>query len=99
MIKRIALMACTAAFAAADALFGYIGHPLLFTAHYVAPVGHVVHVAPVRHGYGIINAVNSKPIHDIVHGTYDGADFCNSASEEDFVQTFGNVVEHTQKVD
>merc|ERR1719233_578834 len=105
MIKRIALMACTAAFAAADALFGYIGHPLLFTAHYVAPVRHVVHVAPVRHGYGIINAVNSKPIHDIVpsvvhvvHGTYDGADFCNSANEEEFMLTFGNVVEHTQKV-
>merc|ERR1719347_1820496 len=27
-----------------------------------------------------------------------GAEFCNSSSQEEFVQIFGNVVEHTQKV-
>merc|ERR1712013_507394 len=66
---RIALLACTAALAAAeaDALYGIAGHHLGYgvghvgyAAHHVAPVHHAVHV---HHGYGISNVANTVGIH------------------------------------
>merc|ERR1712203_255182 len=83
---RIALLACTAALAAADAdaLYGIAGHHLGYgvghvgyAAHHVAPVHHAV---PVHHGYGISNVANTVGIHGVapaaipaVHGAYAGA--------------------------
>merc|ERR1712098_253100 len=78
---RIALLACTAALAAAeaDALYGIAGHHLGYgvghvgyAAHHVAPVHHAVHAVPVHHGYGISNVANTVGIHG-VHGAYAGA--------------------------
>merc|ERR1711942_411531 len=69
---RIALLACTAALAAAeaDALYGIAGHHLGYgvghvgyAAHHVAPVHHAVHAVPVHHGYGISNVANTVGIH------------------------------------
>merc|ERR1712058_114785 len=86
---RIALLACTAALAAAeaDALYGIAGHHLGYgvghvgyAAHHVAPVHHAVHAVPVHHGYGISNVANTVGIHGAapaaipaVHGAYAGA--------------------------
>merc|ERR1712007_396540 len=86
---RIALLACTAALAAADAdaLYGIAGHHLGYgvghvgyAAHHVAPVHHAVHAVPVQHGYGISNVANTVGIHGAapaaipaVHGAYAGA--------------------------
>merc|ERR1712113_1115370 len=86
---RIALLACTAALAAADAdaLYGITGHHLGYgvghvgyAAHHVAPVHHAVHAVPVHHGYGISNVANTVGIHGVapaaipaVHGAYAGA--------------------------
>merc|ERR1711942_293131 len=86
---RIALLACTAALAAAeaDALYGIAGHHLGYgvghvgyAAHHVAPVHHAVHAVPVHHGYGISNIANTGGIHGAapaaipaVHGAYAGA--------------------------
>merc|ERR1712168_1601378 len=86
---RIALLACTAAFATADAdaLYGIAGHHLGYgvghvgyAAHHVAPVHHAVHAVPVHHGYGISNVANTVGIHGVapaaipaVHGAYAGA--------------------------
>merc|ERR1719430_2478792 len=62
---RIALLACTAALAAADAdaLYGIAGHAV-----------------PVHHGYGISNVANTVGIHGVApaaipagHGAYAGA--------------------------
>merc|ERR1712098_1011259 len=71
---RIALLACTAALAAADAdaLYGYAGHHLGhlgYAGHHVvhaAPVHHAVHAVhavPVHHGYGVTNVANTVGIH------------------------------------
>merc|ERR1712055_1102673 len=86
---RIALLACTAALAAADAdaLYSIAGHHLGYgvghvgyAAHHVAPVHHAVHAVPVHHGYGISNVANTVGIHGVapaaipaVHGAYAGA--------------------------
>merc|ERR1712226_849994 len=84
---RIALLACTAAAADADALYGIAGHHLGYgvghvgyAAHHVAPVHHAVHAVPVHHGYGISNLANTVGIHGVapaaipaVHGAYAGA--------------------------
>merc|ERR1712126_611632 len=76
---RIALLACTAALAAADAdaLYGYAGHHL---GHLGYAGHHVVHAAPVHHGYGVTNVANTVGIHGAppaaipaVHGAYAGA--------------------------
>merc|ERR1711942_481997 len=73
---RIALLACTAALAAAeaDALYGIAGHHLGYGVH------HAVHAVPVHHGYGISNVANTVGIHGVapaaipaVHGAYAGA--------------------------
>merc|ERR1712002_1260664 len=58
---RIALLACTAALAAADAdaLYGYAGHHLGYAGH------HVVHAAPVHHA---VHAVHAVPVHHAVQG-------------------------------
>merc|ERR1719290_127995 len=78
---RIALLACTAALAAADAdaLYGYAGHHIV----HAAPVHHAVHAVhavPVHHGYGVTNVANTVGIHGAapaaipaVHGAYAGA--------------------------
>merc|ERR1711970_1599757 len=86
---RIALLACTAALAAADAdaLYGITGHHLGYgvghvgyAAHHVAPVHHAVHAVPVHRGYGISNVANTVCIHVFspaaipsVHCAYAGA--------------------------
>merc|ERR1712098_973755 len=86
---RIALLACTAALAAADAdaLYGYAGHHLGhlgYAGHHVvhaAPVHHAVHAVPVHHAvHGVINVANTVGIHGAapaaipaVHGAYAGA--------------------------
>merc|ERR1712112_310233 len=79
---RIALLACTAALAAAeaDALYGIAGHHLGYGVGHVAPVHHAVHAVPVHHGYGISNVANTVGIHGAapaaipaVHGAYAGA--------------------------
>merc|ERR1712121_116445 len=85
---RIALLACTAALAAADAdaLYGYAGHHLGYAGHHIvhaAPVHHAVHAVhavPVHHGYGVTNVANTVGIHGAapaaipaVHGAYAGA--------------------------
>merc|ERR1719233_620142 len=76
---RIALLACTAALAAADAdaLYGIAGHHLGYG---VGHVGYAVHHVAVHHGYGISNVVNTVGIHGVapaaipaVHGAYAGA--------------------------
>merc|ERR1711962_895875 len=77
---RIALLACTAALAAADAdaLYGIAGHHLGYGVGHVGYAAH--HVAPVHHGYGISNVANTVGIHGVapaaipaVHGAYAGA--------------------------
>merc|ERR1712058_91876 len=86
---RIALLACTAALAAADAdaLYGYAGHHLGhlgYAGHHVvhaAPVHHAVHAVPVHHAVqGVTNVANTVGIHGVapaaipaVHGAYAGA--------------------------
>merc|ERR1712121_614865 len=67
---RIALLACTAALAAADAdaLYGYAGHHLGYAGHHIvhaAPVHHAVHAVhavPVHHGYGVTNVANTAGV-------------------------------------
>merc|ERR1712058_34682 len=61
---RIALLACTAALAAADAdaLYGYAGHHL---GHLGYAGHHVVHAAPVHHA---VHAVHAVPVHHAVQG-------------------------------
>merc|ERR1711970_212564 len=77
---RIALLACTAALAAADAdaLYGITGHHLGYGVGHVGYAAH--HAVPVHHGYGISNVANTVGIHGVapaaipaVHGAYAGA--------------------------
>merc|ERR1711970_698324 len=77
---RIALLACTAALAAADAdaLYGIAGHHLGYDVGHVGYAAH--HAAPVHHGYGISNVATTVGIHGVapaaipaVHGAYAGA--------------------------
>merc|ERR1711933_600857 len=71
---RIALLACTATWAAADAdaLYGYAGHHLGhlgYAGHHVvhaAPVHHAVHAVPVHHAVqGVTNVANTVGIHGV----------------------------------
>merc|ERR1712207_53189 len=82
---RIALLACAAVLAAAeaDALYGYavhhLGH-LGYAGHHVVHASPVHHAVPVHHGYGVTNVANTVGIHGAapaaipaVHGAYAGA--------------------------
>merc|ERR1712002_554896 len=83
---RIALLACTAALAAADAdaLYGYAGHHLGhlgYAGHHVVHAAPVHHAVPVHHSvHGVTNVANTVGIHGAapaaipaVHGAYAGA--------------------------
>merc|ERR1712002_679328 len=82
---RIALLACTAALAAADAdaLHGYAGHHLGhlgYAGHHVVHAAPVHHAVPVHHGYGVSNVANTVGIHGVapaaipaVPGAHGGA--------------------------
>merc|ERR1712058_179940 len=80
---RIALLACTAVLAAADAdaLYGYAGHHLGHLGYPVHHAVHAVHAVPVHHAVqGVTNVANTVGIHGVapaaipaVHGAYAGA--------------------------
>merc|ERR1711892_424565 len=52
-----------------------------------------------KHGGGVVHAptICLVPVPS-TKVEMDGVEFCNFGSKEEFVETFGNVVEHTQKV-
>merc|ERR1712058_217898 len=80
---RIALLACTAVLAAADAdaLYGYAGHHLGHLGYAGHHAVHAVHAVPVHHAVqGVTNVANTVGIHGVapaaipaVHGAYAGA--------------------------